>query len=73
MKKQNVIQLLSQLPNEFSPDVFFEKLIVIEKIEEGLEDVRRGRVLTHKHVKNEIKKLIQQSHSPQKHKSTKFH
>jgi hypothetical protein len=52
MKKATIINALNDLPAEINLDDFFEKLIVIEKIESGLEDVKKGKTLRHEKVKN---------------------
>lgn len=56
MKKRFLVQLIKKLPEEFDLDKLLQKLIVIEKIEVGLEDVRNGRVVSHDTVKKEVKK-----------------
>ena len=58
MKKQAVIKVLNEFPGEFQLDDLFEKLIVIQKIEEGLEDVKKGKTYTHAQVKKEAKKWL---------------
>jgi hypothetical protein len=37
---------------------FLEKLIVIEKIDAGLKDVKEGRTLSHDAVKKRMKKWL---------------
>ena len=56
MKKNYVISVLKDLPKEFSLDELMEKLLVIEKIENGLRDVKKGKTLSHERVKREIAK-----------------
>jgi hypothetical protein len=58
MKKQAVINVLNDFPKEFSLDDLFEKLIVIQKIEEGLEDVKKGKTIPHEKIKKEAKKWL---------------
>jgi predicted transcriptional regulator len=50
MKKESVQRTLEQLPDEFHLEELIERLIVIAKIEEALEDSRMGRVHTHEEV-----------------------
>jgi predicted transcriptional regulator len=54
MKKSVVINAVQELPSNFKLDDLMEKLIVIEKIEAGLEDIRKGRVVSH----NKVKKMV---------------
>jgi predicted transcriptional regulator len=58
MKKTSVINVLNVLPKEFSFDEFLERLIVIEKIEGGLKDVKEGRTVTHEEAKKRISKWL---------------
>ncbi|MEO5645806.1 MAG: hypothetical protein ABIQ40_08315 [Bacteroidia bacterium] len=59
MKKSSVISILHTLPNEFPLDDLLEKLIVIEKIEDGLKDVKAGMTISHEKMKKEIKKWVE--------------
>lgn len=56
MKKQTIVDVLNNFPKEFDLDTLFEELIVIQKIEEGLDDLKNGKVVSHEAVKKEIKK-----------------
>jgi hypothetical protein len=58
MKKQAVINVLNDFPKEFPLDDLFEKLIVVQKIEEGLDDVKKGKTFSHAQVKKEAKKWL---------------
>jgi hypothetical protein len=58
MKKQALVQVVNELPKEFKLDDLIEKLVVIEKIEMGLNDVRNGRTISHEKVKKEFKKWV---------------
>lgn len=58
MKKSTAISTLNELPKEFSLDDFFEKFLVIEKIDDGLKDVKEGKTISHEKMKKEIKKWL---------------
>ena len=58
MKKKSLVDVVNELPNEFDLDLLMEKLVVIEKIEMGLNDVRKGRTLSHEKVKKEVRKWL---------------
>ena len=58
MKKQSLVQVVNELPNDFNLDELMEKLVVIEKIESGLNDVKNGRTISHEKVKKEVKKWL---------------
>ena len=58
MKKTTVINLLNELPKEFSFDEFLERLIVIEKIDAGLKDLNEGKTVSHQEAKKMISKWL---------------
>ena len=56
MKKSTVIQTLNELPQKFDLDELLERLMVIEKIDEALEDAKSGKTVSHDKVKKMIAK-----------------
>ena len=56
MKRKNVLNALKELPGEFPLADLMERLIVIEKIDQGLQDVKEKRTLSHAKVKRELAK-----------------
>ncbi|RYD81193.1 MAG: hypothetical protein EOP53_07015 [Sphingobacteriales bacterium] len=56
MKKATVISALNELPKEFQLDELLERLILIEKIDAGLEDAKAGRTISHERVKTMVAK-----------------
>ena len=56
MKKSSVVHTLNDFPKEFKLDDFFERLIVIQKIDEGLEDLKAGNTVSHEKVKKLVAK-----------------
>jgi hypothetical protein len=57
MKKSTVIQTLNELPQKFDLDDLLERLMVIEKIDEALEDAKSGKTVSHDKVKKMVAKL----------------
>ena len=55
MRKKIIIQALNDFPNILKLDDFIERLIVLEKIEVGLNDVNEGRTIEHSNVKKRVK------------------
>jgi predicted transcriptional regulator len=51
MQKSTIIHTLNELPNKFNLDEFLERLIVIEKIDEGMEEAKAGKTISHDKVK----------------------
>ena len=56
MKKATVISALNELPKEFKLYEILERLIVIEKIDEGLKDTKEGKTVSHASAKKIISK-----------------
>lgn len=54
MKKSTVINTLNELPHKFDLDEFLERLLVIQKIDEGLEDEKNGKTVSHEKVKKMV-------------------
>jgi hypothetical protein len=52
--KQNAIKAIEQLPDESSFEDIMEKLLFLQKVEAGLEDIRQDRVISHDEVKKRL-------------------
>jgi len=46
MKKAKVLETLESLPDEFSAEKLIEKLIFIEKVEEGIKQANEGKTIS---------------------------
>lgn len=51
MKKITVIETLDSFDEEFDTEKLIERLLFVEKIERGLQDVAQGKLLDYKEVK----------------------
>ena len=56
MRKEKVIGIVNDLPNEFEAEQLIEKLLFIEKVEEGLLQVKEGKTVPHEKVVKHLKK-----------------
>jgi predicted transcriptional regulator len=56
MKKQEVVQLLNQFPDEVDTELLIETLYLRAKLERAEEAIERGEVLSHEEVVEESKK-----------------
>ncbi|MFN5069749.1 MAG: hypothetical protein ACK5FC_07695 [Bacteroidota bacterium] len=56
MQKSTIIKTLNELPNRFNLDDFLEKLIVIEKIDQGIQEAKEGKTISHEKVKKIVAK-----------------
>jgi len=55
LTKEKVLSTISKLPEKFSLDELVEKMIVLEKIEKGLEDSDKNNVLTEEELEQKIR------------------
>jgi len=56
LTKDKLRQSINKLPDTFTIDELIDQLIFIEKIEEGLEQSKEGKVLSNEDVKEIIEK-----------------
>ena len=54
--KEKVLETIRSLPEEFSLDELFERLILLEKINTGLQEVEEGKVVSQEEIKKKMKK-----------------
>lgn len=55
MTKEEVIEAMNTLPEKFDLDALVERLIYVEKVEEGFAAIERGESKTHEEVKALVK------------------
>jgi predicted transcriptional regulator len=56
MRKEKVLETVNNLPAEFELEELIERLIFIEKVEKGLDQLDKGETRTHEEVKQAVKK-----------------
>ena len=56
--KEKVLEVIKSLPNKFSLDDIVERLIVLHKIEVGLQQVAEGKVVDTNEVRKQLKKWL---------------
>lgn len=56
MTKEKVIETIEKMPEHFELDMLMEKLLFIEKVEKGLEQIKKGEVTSHEDVKKMVDK-----------------
>lgn len=54
LSKEKIQKQLDQMPEEFSLDELMDRLILLDKIEEGFQDSMADRTITHENMKKEI-------------------
>jgi predicted transcriptional regulator len=56
LTREKVINTIKDLPDSFTIDELIDRLILIEKVEQGLEQSVEGKVIPHEEVKKIIEK-----------------
>ncbi len=58
MTKEQVITSLQDLPDSFEPEQLIERIIALQKMEEGLEQVKRGETVTAEEARQRLGKWL---------------
>jgi hypothetical protein len=58
LKKETVIQTIQQLGGQFSIDDLLDRLIFLNKVEEGLEDIKNGKVLSEDQARERLSEWL---------------
>ncbi len=56
MKRDKAIDTVKELPKEFELETLIERLVFVEKVEQGLAQLKKGKTVTHEKVKEITKK-----------------
>jgi len=56
MKKDKAIETVKEFPQEFELEELIERLVFLEKVEKGLQQVEQGKTIPHEKVKEMTKK-----------------
>jgi predicted transcriptional regulator len=56
MKRDKVLETVREFPQEFDLEDLIERLIFMEKVEKGLQQIKEGKTVPHEEVKEIIKK-----------------
>ncbi len=58
MTKAQVITSLQELPDDFEPEQLIERLLSLQKMEDGLEQLKRGETVTVEEAKQRLAKWL---------------
>ena len=58
-EKENIIEMLKNLPDDVSMEDIIEAIYVRKKIEKGLKDSEEGRLYSNEEAKEILKKWLQ--------------
>lgn len=56
MKRDKAIETVKEFPQEFELEDLIERLVFVEKVEKGLQQVQEGKTISHEQVKEMTKK-----------------
>ncbi len=54
MRKSKAMDIVKQMPENFQVDDLIEKLIFMEKVEEGLKDIEEGKLIDHTEIIKQV-------------------
>lgn len=58
LTKTKVLETVKNLPNEFSLEELMEKMIILDKIEIGLQQIKEGKVVTTSEARQRLQKWL---------------
>jgi hypothetical protein len=61
LSKEKLIQIINDLPDQFTVEEFFEKIIFLQKVEIGLGQSKSGQVLSTKEAREKLKRWLLRS------------
>lgn len=54
LTKEKILESIKELPDTFSMEEFFERIILIEKIEKGISDSTKGNVISDENLNKHL-------------------
>ncbi|MFW0715918.1 hypothetical protein [Pedobacter sp. N23S346] len=58
MKKTEIIDTLKEMPDEFSADELIERILLLQKIDVGLNQVEEGRVYSEEEAEKKLERWL---------------
>lgn len=58
MKKTEIIDTLKEMPDEFSADELIERILLLQKIDAGLNQVKEGKVYLEEDAEKKLDKWL---------------
>ena len=56
MRRDKAIETMKEFPQEFELEELIERLVFVEKVEKGLQQIEQGKTVSHEKVKKMTKK-----------------
>ncbi|KQR72595.1 hypothetical protein [Pedobacter sp. Leaf176] len=58
MKKAEIIDTLKEMPDEFSADELIERILLLQKIDVGLNQVKEGKVYSEEDAEQKLDRWL---------------
>lgn len=58
LSKKKVLETIKELPEEFSADELFDRIILLQKIQRAEQEIKEGKGLTTEEAKQYLKKWL---------------
>ena len=58
LTKEQVLSVVKNMPNNFDATQLFDRILLVEKIEEGRRQIKEGKVLSTIESKEKLKKWL---------------
>lgn len=58
MRRAEVIHTIQEMPDEFSAEELIERILLLQKIEEGLDQVKEDNVLSEEEAAKRLEKWL---------------
>ena len=58
LTKKRLLQTMKDLPDKFTLDDLFDRIVLLEKIEEGIEQSKSGQTHSTEQAKEKLKKWL---------------
>ena len=58
MKKTEIINTLKEMPDEFSADELIERILLLQKIDAGLNQVKEGKVYSEEEAAQKLDRWL---------------
>jgi hypothetical protein len=59
LTKEKVLASIKKLPSKFSIDELIDRVVLLQKIEIGLEQSKQGKTITTKEAKKQLEKWLE--------------
>lgn len=56
INKQDILEVISQLPDRVNIEEVIEALYVLTRMQQGMNDIEKGKFITHTEFKKEVQK-----------------